>query len=913
MKKSLCLLLCLCIFTMTVACANQHEHTFAESWNYDEENHWHVATCEHMDEKSDVGAHADDDGNDICDVCGYIADHSHTYETTWTQGEETHWYASTCGHNVKKEEAAHVDENKDGACDICEYTAGHEHMYAEEWSSDENGHYHAPICNHAVAGADQAAHVDDDNDGGCDVCGYTGGHEHTYAETWTTSEEEHWNEVTCGHTVDVGNKGSHVDSDNDKKCDVCGVVAEHFHTFETKWTTDATHHYHQATCGHDFKDSYSEHDGYSDDGICDTCKYVLYNMYTITVNAPSNVTIKNLPAKIKDGSDVTFTVIVPNTHEIATCTGATLVGNPAPTTGANIYTYKISKISKNVTVKITTNMLVAAEEVAEGKSTLSATQLGYCYKDITFTAPSAGKYVIYSTNQEQVQFGPNSSSATYVQIYKFDVTKAGSVTVKARYFAWGAETVNFDYVVCKIEDTLTLKTMTGSGYKMPTNVVLTVTYTAPSAGFYQISSSTKGVAWNDEISTIYVFQATKANQVITFTLKLDDLTDSTFDFDWNIEKLTPTTVSTGNKSLTVPYGKYVAYSFKPSKASSYSISVGSEYSAVYTWNEEYQVMTNHGKEYILEDATTNTAVVFYLMARDYEGEMTKDVSDTLKIADLGNLIDQRGNAIASASGALNTIVNNYSDTFDYKIEAPSNVKISFDNGKTWVSSKTVSIDAYATYSFLVKSTNGATSAILTITRISYEFTLSMGTQTQTMVPGKEYLVHLSGFTSDEYYHSFILSWTNKDVVVYFGAATVTSGTPMFNYSSMSSALTIVYNGSAEANIQFTLKDNDSGSSSGTATTATLALGNNDIKVSISNSYASSVEATFTASSAGTYILSAASGEKNAVVIIEDDFGSEEVTLPYQFTLSKNESITFIVSTSLLTGSEDTINLVLTKK
>lgn len=910
MKKSLCLLLCLCILGTTAACATQHEHTFAESWNYDEENHWHVATCEHTDEKSAVGAHADEDGNDICDVCGYIADHIHAYETTWSQGEKTHWHAASCGHSVKKDEADHNDDNNDGACDVCGYTAGHEHTYAEEWSADESGHFHAATCGHAVEGADKAAHVDADNNGDCDICGYNGGHEHTYAETWTTNEEEHWNEVTCGHTVEVGNKGSHVDNNKDKNCDVCGVFAEHFHTFETKWTTDATHHYHKATCGHDFKDSYNEHDGYSNDGVCDTCNYVLFKMYAVTVDAPTNVTIKNLPAKVKEGSDVTFTVTVPNTHEIATCTGATLVGNPEPTTGANIYTYKISKISKNVTVKITTNLLVAAEEVAEGKSSLSATKLGYCYKDITFTAPSAGKYVIYSTNQEQVQFGPNSNNASYVQIYTFNVTKAGSVTVKARYFAWDAETVNFDYVVCKIEDTLTLKNMTGSGYKMPTNVVLTISYTAPTAGFYQISSSTAGVAWNDEISTIYVFEATKANQKITFTLKMDDLTDSTFDFDWTIEKLTPKSVSAGNKSLTIPYGKYAAYSFKTTKGKSYSISVGNQYSAVYTWNKEYKVMTNHSKEYILEEADGST-VVFYLMAKDYEGEMTKDVSDTLKIKDLGNLIDE-GNVVASASGALNTFVNTYSDTFDYEITAPSNIKLSFDNGKTWVSSKTVSIDAYATYGFLVKSTNGASSAKITITRITYEFTLSMGTQTQTMVPGKEYNVFLSGFTSEEYYHSFILSWTNKDVVVYFGAAAVTSGTPMFNYASMSSSLVIVYNGKAEAEIQFTLKDNDGDASSG-ATTAILVLGTNNIKVPIANNYASTVEATFTATTAGTYTISAAGGEKNAFVMIGDEFTSEEVTLPYQFTLSANESITFYITTTVTSGTQDTIDLEIKKK
>lgn len=47
-----------------------HEHTFADKWSYDDENHWHAATCEHTDQKSAVGPHVDEDGNHKCDVCG---------------------------------------------------------------------------------------------------------------------------------------------------------------------------------------------------------------------------------------------------------------------------------------------------------------------------------------------------------------------------------------------------------------------------------------------------------------------------------------------------------------------------------------------------------------------------------------------------------------------------------------------------------------------------------------------------------------------------------------------------------------------------------------------------------------------------------------------------------------------------
>ena len=49
----------------------QHEHTFSEQWTYDETEHWHAATCEHSDEKTDVGAHVDANKDLRCDQCGY--------------------------------------------------------------------------------------------------------------------------------------------------------------------------------------------------------------------------------------------------------------------------------------------------------------------------------------------------------------------------------------------------------------------------------------------------------------------------------------------------------------------------------------------------------------------------------------------------------------------------------------------------------------------------------------------------------------------------------------------------------------------------------------------------------------------------------------------------------------------------
>lgn len=93
-------------------------------------------------------------------------------------------------------------------------------------------------------------------------------------------------------------------------------------------------------------------------------------------------------------------------------------------------------------------------------------------------------------------------------------------------------------------------------------------------------------------------------------------------------------------------------------------------------------------------------------------------------------------------------------------------------------------------------------------------------------------------------------------------------------------------------------------------TNVLVLGENAVNVTVNNYYCAGTDVTFTATEAGTYVLSAADGETNASVFTDN----ESVDLPYEFTLAANESITFKVATAAyMTLTEDTIDLVVTKK
>ena len=137
-----------------------HKHTFnMEAWTFDDENHWHPATCGHTDEKKDLGAHVWNEGvvttpatettegvkTYTCTVCGNTKtatigtlDHVHTFDTgRWEYDIANHWHPATCAHtDEKKDLAAHkwnegvitkpsdygVEGEKKFTCTVCEYS-----------------------------------------------------------------------------------------------------------------------------------------------------------------------------------------------------------------------------------------------------------------------------------------------------------------------------------------------------------------------------------------------------------------------------------------------------------------------------------------------------------------------------------------------------------------------------------------------------------------------------------------------------------------------------------------------------------------------------------------------------------------------------------------------------------------------
>ena len=189
---------------LLLASCEQHEHTFSDSWAYDEKNHWHESTCGH-DAVAGTTAHSWDEGiilsapthtttgerSFTCTICGAkkittinaLSD-NHTFSEDWSSDATYHWHATTCVHtdlrSQKSEhlwdeglitkEPTHTEEGvKTFTCSVCGRAKRESipaladaHTFSEDWSSDATYHWHASTCIHTSLRADQSAHNWDD-------------------------------------------------------------------------------------------------------------------------------------------------------------------------------------------------------------------------------------------------------------------------------------------------------------------------------------------------------------------------------------------------------------------------------------------------------------------------------------------------------------------------------------------------------------------------------------------------------------------------------------------------------------------------------------------------------------------------------------------------------------------------------
>lgn len=263
--------------------------------------------------------------------------HHHFFSTEWSYDEDFHWHEATCGcgdeivekinHNITESKRIEATATKEGeityCCLDCEYTytettPNHSHEYLEEWTCDKTSHWHNADCGIESHRSQQGNHWWDDGaitqdpteniDGikiyTCKICCYQKtesiaklSHEHSFSQNFTFDSKYHWKESTCEHTGIKADFEPHKwsnltviaataseDGKNKYTCETCNAKkTETLHWYDlNEWKYNAEFHWNPSTCSHGAQLNLSFHDftisSEDDEKItykCTTCKYTI--------------------------------------------------------------------------------------------------------------------------------------------------------------------------------------------------------------------------------------------------------------------------------------------------------------------------------------------------------------------------------------------------------------------------------------------------------------------------------------------------------------------------------------------------------------------------------------------------------------------------------------------------------------
>ncbi len=279
-------------------------------------------------------------------------------------------------------------------------------------------------------------------------------HEHTYSTVWSNDATSHWHPATCEHTSEVSEKTAHTfdkgvvtkeatETETGIKtytCTVCKyektesiAVLPHTHKYSTEWTSDATNHWHAATCGHDVKSDEATHtfgEGVVTKEATETKEGE--KTFTCTVCGYKKIeSIAVLPHTHKFATE--WTNDATNHWHVATCEhtkevsdkaahtfGEAVVTKPATETEEGVKTYTCTVCNYQKTepiekiIKIT-SIFIPTAGTSKANNTVTATIIG---KNFTSESVNSGMYSLTCTTDSII----NGSVFTYVNESTINVT-----------------------------------------------------------------------------------------------------------------------------------------------------------------------------------------------------------------------------------------------------------------------------------------------------------------------------------------------------------------------------------------------------------------------------------------------------------------------------------------------------------
>lgn len=181
-------------------------HNISENvWDHDWYEHWHG--CSVCQAQIGLGEHISGEACDTpCEICGYVSDTGHLFETQWSMDENGHWH-SCANCQTTDEVIGHTYDNDcDSTCNECGYVRDASHQFNEEWIGTKDGHYRVcDVC--GLEGPHQkhtgGPEATEEHGQYCTVCDtqLAEALDHVHKYEYTSDQLSHWGTCRCGHTV----------------------------------------------------------------------------------------------------------------------------------------------------------------------------------------------------------------------------------------------------------------------------------------------------------------------------------------------------------------------------------------------------------------------------------------------------------------------------------------------------------------------------------------------------------------------------------------------------------------------------------------------------------------------------------------------------------------------------------------
>lgn len=216
-------------------------HRFSSAWSRNSTQHWHA--CSICGEKGDAGGHypgpaATEEKAQYCLTCGLMMmprkAHTHKFSIVYSTDELEHWYACD-GCEERKDVSPHrYDNSCDPDCNLCGYVSEKEHSY-DSWKSDESGHWNScSLCGFSTEPENHIPVLEVAENGPqiCSICGFAlasdPAHIHEPSNAWNSDEDSHWKLCECGEEMEKEFHRWDIDQENQEEtmrhiCTVCGL------------------------------------------------------------------------------------------------------------------------------------------------------------------------------------------------------------------------------------------------------------------------------------------------------------------------------------------------------------------------------------------------------------------------------------------------------------------------------------------------------------------------------------------------------------------------------------------------------------------------------------------------------------------------------------------------------------------